>query len=364
MPTLKKIVIRDFRNIALQELFFSPNVNCISGNNGEGKTNLLDAIHYLSMTRSAFPSQDRYIARHGTDSFSVGGSFIMENGLESRFSIQAGAGEKKLVRDDKPYGRFSEHIGVLPVVMVSPGDISLVSESGEERRRMANALLSQMDREYLSAAQSYNRLLALRNKELKSPAPDAGLLSVLDERMAVPAAFIYESRAEMVRRLNPSVESYYRMISGGSESVSIEYRSDLEKASLPEILSDCRERDYALKYTSAGVQRDDFVFLMDGQPIRRFGSQGQQKSFLVALKFAQYEIMKQAYGFAPTLLLDDVFDKLDLGRISNLVSMVAGSDFGQIFITDCDRTRLQGVVDRITEDRAYFEAKGGVFTRL
>lgn len=364
MPTLKKIVIRDFRNIALQELFFSPNVNCISGNNGEGKTNLLDAIHYLSMIRSAFPSQDRYIVRHGTDSFSVGGSFIMENGLESRFSIQAGAGEKKLVRDDKPYGRFSEHIGVLPVVMVSPGDISLVSESGEERRRMANALLSQMDREYLSAAQSYNRLLALRNKELKNPAPDAQLLSVLDERMAVPAAFIYESRAEMVRRLNPSVESYYRMISGGCESVSIEYRSDLEKASLPEILSDCRERDYALKYTSAGVQRDDFVFLMDGQPIRRFGSQGQQKSFLVALKFAQYEIMKQAYGFAPTLLLDDVFDKLDLGRISNLVSMVAGSDFGQIFITDCDRTRLQGVVDRITEDRAYFEAKGGVFTRL
>ena len=364
MPTLKKIVIRDFRNIALQELFFSPNVNCISGNNGEGKTNLLDAIHYLSMTRSAFPSQDRYIVRHGTDSFSVGGSFIMENGLESRFSIQAGAGEKKLVRDDKPYGRFSEHIGVLPVVMVSPGDISLVSESGEERRRMANALLSQMDREYLSAAQSYNRFLALRNKELKSPAPDAGLLSVLDERMAAPAAFIHESRAEMVRRLNPAVESYYRMISGGSESVSIEYRSELDKGSLLEILSDCRERDYALKYTSAGVQRDDFVFMMDSQPIRRFGSQGQQKSFLVALKFAQYEIMKQAYGFAPTLLLDDVFDKLDLGRISNLVSMVAGSDFGQIFITDCDRTRLQGIVDRITDDRAYFEAKGGVFTRL
>lgn len=364
MPTLKKIVIRDFRNIALQELFFSPNVNCISGNNGEGKTNLLDAIHYLSMTRSAFPSQDRYIVRHGTDSFSVGGSFIMENGLESRFSIQAGAGEKKLVRDDKPYGRFSEHIGVLPVVMVSPGDISLVSESGEERRRMANALLSQMDREYLSAAQSYNRFLTLRNKELKSPAPDAGLLSVLDERMAAPAAFIHESRAEMVRRLNPAVESYYRMISGGSESVSIEYRSELDKGSLLEILSDCRERDYALKYTSAGVQRDDFVFMMDSQPIRRFGSQGQQKSFLVALKFAQYEIMKQAYGFAPTLLLDDVFDKLDLGRISNLVSMVAGSDFGQIFITDCDRTRLQGIVDRITDDRAYFEAKGGVFTRL
>ena len=364
MPTLKKIVIKDFRNIAFQELSFAPNVNCISGNNGEGKTNLLDAIHYLSMTRSAFPVQDRYVTRHGTDSFTIGGTFLMENGLESRFSVQAGPGEKKVVRDDKPYGRISEHIGVLPVVMVSPGDISLVSDSGEERRRMANALLSQMDREYLASAQAYNRFQTLRNKELKNAAPDEQLLAVLDERMAAPAAFIYESRAEMVRRLNPAVESYYRLISGGSESVSIEYHSDLENGSLPDILAACRARDFALKYTSAGVQRDDFVFLMDGQPIRRFGSQGQQKSFLVALKFAQYDIMKQSYGFAPTLLLDDVFDKLDLGRISNLVSMVSGSDFGQIFITDCDRARLQEVVDRITDDRAYFDARGGVFTRV
>ena len=182
--------------------------------------------------------------------------------------------------------------------------------------------------------------------------------------MAPHAALIHTERARMVQELNPAVENYYRLISGGSESVSISYRSDLDGGSLTDILSAARQRDYALRYTSAGVQRDDFVFLMDGQPIRRFGSQGQQKSFLVALKFAQYEIMKAAYGFAPTLLLDDVFDKLDFGRISNLIGMVAGSEFGQIFITDCDRNRLQGIVDRMTDDRAYFTAERGVFTRM
>ena len=364
MPTLKKIVVQDFRNIAFQELFFSPNVNCISGNNGEGKTNLLDAIHYLSMTKSAFPAADRYLWRHGTDGFTIGGTCLMENGLESRFSIRSTAGEKKVVRDEKPYGRISEHIGVLPVVMVSPGDISLVSESGEERRRLSNAVLSQMNPAYLAAAQAYNRFLTQRNKVLKEGTPDEELLAVLDERMAPHAALIHTERARMVQELNPAVENYYRLISGGSESVSISYRSDLDGGSLTDILSAARQRDYALRYTSAGVQRDDFVFLMDGQPIRRFGSQGQQKSFLVALKFAQYEIMKAAYGFAPTLLLDDVFDKLDFGRISNLIGMVAGSEFGQIFITDCDRNRLQGIVDRMTDDRAYFTAERGVFTRM
>ena len=363
MPHLKKIVVRDFRNIVLQELSFSPNVNCISGNNGEGKTNLMDAIYYLSLTKSAFPTPDKYNFRYGTEGFTVGGTYAMENGLESRFSIQVREGGKKLVRDDKPYIRLAEHIGVLPVVMVSPGDIGLVNESGEERRRLSNAVLSQMDQEYLAAVQTYTRLLAQRNKVLKD-APDPSLLEVLDQRMAAPAARIFEGRKRLAQDLQPAVAQYYRLISGGGESVSIAYQSDLEKASLQEVFAAHRERDYALRYTSCGVQRDDFLFLMDGHPIRRAGSQGQQKSFLVALKFAQYEIMKRAYGFAPMLLLDDVFDKLDLGRISNLISMVAGADFGQIFITDTDRERLSGIVDRITDDRAYYVAEKGAFTRV
>ena len=364
MPTLKKIVVQDFRNISFQELAFSPNVNCISGNNGEGKTNLLDAIYYLSMTKSAFPAPDASNFRYGTEGFTLGGTYWMENGLESRFALKVAREGKKLIRDEKPYTRMGEHIGTLPVVMVSPGDIALVSESGEERRRLSNAVLSQMDREYLAAIQAYTRLLAQRNKILKDYAPDASLLAVIDERMAAPAAAVHDARARLAEALRPVVTEYYRLISGGGEEVSIEYKSDLSNASLIDVFAAHREQDFRLRYTSSGIQRDDFLFTMNGHPIRRAGSQGQQKSFLVALKFAQYEIMKRSYGFAPMLLLDDVFDKLDLGRISNLIGMVAGSEFGQIFITDTDSARLSGIVDRMTDDRAYFKASAGEFTKM
>ena len=364
MPTLKKIVVKDFRNIAFQELAFSPNVNCITGNNGTGKTNLLDAIHYLSMTKSAFPAPDRYNWRFGTEGFTLGGTYAMDNGLESRFSIQVSEGEKKLVRDDKPYTRISEHVGVLPVVMVSPGDTALVSESGEERRRFANGVLSQMDRAYLAAIQTYNRLLAQRNKMLKEGAVDWDLMEVFDARMEAAAQPVYDARKRFAEELQPVVQSYCRLISGGGEDVSVEYRSDLDKASLTDLLKAGRERDLALRFTGSGIQRDDFLFSLGGHPIRRCGSQGQQKSFLVSLKFAQYEIMRDSYGYAPILLLDDVFDKLDIHRIGNLIGMVAGSGFGQIFITDSNKVRLSGIVDRITDDRAYFDTVDGVFTRI
>ena len=365
MPVLEKIVISDFRNIQLQELEFSPNVNCISGNNGEGKTNLLDSIHYLSMTKSAFATSDRFCFRHGTEEFSIAGTYRMENGLSSRFALRmTSKGEKKVKRDDKPYGKVSEHIGVLPIVMVSPSDISMVSESGEERRRFVNAVLSQMDREYMSALQQYNRLLMQRNKILKEMSPDRSLLEVIDMRMAALAEPVYKARKEFVERLRPLVKEYYKALSGGSEEIDIEYDTELSKAGLDQILAASFEKDRILKYTTAGLQRDDFIFTMNGHPIRRCGSQGQQKSFLVSLKFAQYEIMKQNYGFAPILLLDDVFDKLDMGRISNLLQMVASNDFGQIFITDSNKVRMAGIVDGLTQDRAYFETVSGTFERI
>ena len=363
MPILEKIVISDFRNIRLQEIAFSPNVNCISGNNGEGKTNLLDAIYYLSMTKSAFSSSDRYNFRHGTESFSIGGTFRMQNGTESRFSAEVKAsGEKKFRRDDKPYGRISSHIGELPVVLVSPSDISLVSESGEGRRRFVNSVLSQMDREYLYSLQQYNRLLNQRNAMLKSPAADPALMEVLDERMEAVAQPVFAARKKFVEDISPAVAHYYDILSSGRERIGIEYSSDLFGESLAEVFRRHAGRDAVLKYTTSGIHRDDFVFTIDGHPIRRCGSQGQQKSFLVSLKFAQYEIMKRGYGFAPTLLLDDVFDKLDMSRISNLLSMVAGNDFGQIFITDSNKVRMSGIVDAITRDRAYFETVNGTFT--
>jgi len=365
MPILEKIVISDFRNIHLQELEFSPNVNCISGNNGEGKTNLLDAIYYLSMTKSAFSSSDRFTFRHGTDEFSVAGTYRMENGLSSRFALKmTSKGEKKVRKDDKPYGKVSEHIGVLPVVMVSPADISLVSDSGEERRRFVNSVLSQMDRGYMTSLQQYNRLLLQRNKILKEMNVDRQLLEVIDMRMSDLARLVYEARRKFADDLKPIVMEYYEALSGGGEQVGIEYESELSKASLEEILAASFEKDKALRYTTSGVHRDDFIFTMNGHPIRRCGSQGQQKSFLVSLKFAQYEIMKKNYGYAPMLLLDDVFDKLDMGRISNLLQMVSGNDFGQIFITDSNKVRMAGIVDGLTQDRAYFETSSGEFTRV
>ena len=357
-------MVSGFRNIEFQELEFSPNVNCISGNNGEGKTNLLDAVWYLSMTKSAFSSSDRFNFRYGSDEFSLSGTYRMENGLESRFAVRVtSGGEKRLLRDDKPYGRISEHIGVLPIVMVSPADTSLVSESGEERRKFVNSVLSQMDREYLSAVQQYNRLLLQRNRILKGVAPDRELLSVFDLRMAPYADYIFTARKRFAADISPIVSHYYKEVSGGREEVSITYNSDLDNGGLDEVLARSREKDMALRYTSAGVHRDDLVFTMDGYPIRRCGSQGQQKSFLVSLKFAQYDIMKKSYGFAPTLLLDDVFDKLDMKRIANLLSMVAGNEFGQIFITDSNKVRMASLVDSLTDDRAYFECSAGCFTR-
>ena len=363
MPTLKKIVVQDYRNIAFQEIEFSPNVNCISGSNGEGKTNLLDAVHYLSMTKSAFPVQDRYNIRYGASGFVLAGTYRMPSGVESRFSVRFSSGEKKLLRDDKPYERISDHIGLLPVVMISPGDISLVSESGEERRRFTNAVLSQMDREYLRALQQYNRLLLQRNSLLREGSVDDGLIAVMDERMEACAAPLVQARRSFVRDLSPIVSEYYRLISGGAEQVSIEYRTDLDKGSLREILRARLDKDLALGFTGAGLQRDELLFSLDDHPIRRAGSQGQQKSFLVALKFAQYDIMRKSYGYAPMLLLDDVFDKLDLDRTANLIGMVAGKDFGQIFITDCDKVRLRTIVDSITDESAYFDTAAGVFTR-
>jgi DNA replication and repair protein RecF len=248
--------------------------------------------------------------------------------------------------------------------MVSPADISLVSESGEERRRFVNAVLSQLDPEYMAAMQQYNRLLQQRNRMLKDFDVDRSLLEVIDMRMSALAEPVYQARRRFVEDLLPVVSEYYRLVSGDSENVCIEYDSELSKASLDQLLEASFDKDCAMKFTTSGIQRDDFIFTMNGHPIRRYGSQGQQKSFLVALKFAQYEIMKNNYGFAPILLLDDVFDKLDMNRISNLLQMVASNDFGQIFITDSNKVRMAGIVDKITRDRAYLDTVKGTFSRI
>lgn len=365
MPVLQKIIIQNFRNIALQEVAFSPNLNCIWGGNGEGKTNLLDAIYYLSMTKSGIRTADKFNFRHGCDTFAISGLYRMEEGPDCRFSIQVTDGaDKKIKKDDKAYSRISEHIGVLPVVMVSPSDTELVSESGDERRKFVNAFLSQTNPKYLADIQQYNRLLAQRNKLLKDDCPDPALLEAFDAGMAGPAKDIAAARESFAAKMQPVVGRYYEAISGGKEKVAITYKSDLRKEDFASLMLRHRERDRIARYTVAGIHRDDFLFSMEGFPIRRCGSQGQQKSFLVALKFAQYEIMKGSCGFPPILLLDDLFDKLDIERAGNMLQMVAGHDFGQIFLSDTDKARTEALVDRITSDRAYFKASAGTFTKI
>ena len=365
VPKLNKIVIRDFRNIELQELEFSPNVNCICGGNGEGKTNLLDAVWYLSMTKSAFGATDRYNYRHGCCSFVLSGLYSFEDGQVSRIAISVNdGGEKTVKRDGKAYSRLSGHIGLIPIVMVSPSDTSMISESGEERRKFVNSVLSQFDRTYLENVLQYDRLLRQRNALLREGGEDDGFMDVLEDRMSFLAAPIFERRKKFCDELNPLVQKFYNEISGGKEAVCVIYDSDSGSVSLREVLASRRQRDRILKYTSSGPQRDDFRFCMDGYPLRKCGSQGQQKSFLVALKFAQYEIMREACGCAPLLLLDDLFDKLDIGRVGNLLKMVSGTEFGQIFITDSNKVRIRSLVDELTADRAYFEAEGGAFGRL
>ena len=363
MAILDKIVVQNFRSIELQELEFCSNINCLSGENGEGKTNLLDAIWYLSMTKSATGSSDAYNIRYGAGFFAISGTYTLPSGQVTRISVQVQGGEKQMRRDDKPYTRLASHIGLLPVVMVSPADISLVSDSGDERRRFVNSVLSQMDIQYLGNVQQYSRLLQQRNKLLKDGSVDFSYLAAIDEKMSALAQPIFERRRDFVAGIAPVVQEYYSRISGGREMVSISYRSDLQKGSLLDAFQTYRDRDLLLHYTTAGMQRDDFIFEMGGHPIRKCGSQGQQKSFLVALKFAQYELMKQASDFPPMLLLDDLFDKLDLGRVQNLLSMVSGNEFGQIFLSDSNKVRLRGIVDGLTSERTYYEAKGGVFTR-
>lgn len=363
MAVLEKIVIQDWRNIALQEIEFSRKFNCVTGGNGEGKTNLLDAIWYLSMTKSAFSPSENYNYRHGVKAFGLSGSYLLENGLRTRVSIRVSeGGEKKVKRDDKAYGRVSEHIGLLPIVMVSPSDTAMVSESGEERRKFVNSVLSQMDPVYLNNVQQYNKLLLQRNALLRDGSADGGLLDIIEERMDCFARPVFESRKRFTEELNPVVSEYYERISGGKEKVGISYRSQLESGSFADMLRERRGRDSILKYTTAGLQRDDFLFEMEGYPLRRCGSQGQQKSFLVALKFAQYEIMKSHYGFPPMLLLDDLFDKLDSGRVGNLLKTVSGSDFGQVFLSDTSLERTRESLDILGTDARFYKAKEGVFS--
>lgn len=362
---LNRILISNFKNIKEADIRFSKKINCISGNNGEGKTNLLDAIYYLSTTKSFFHNSDIYTFAFGENTAALHGIYFTDNNTEEKISIGITSGSEKIVkRNDKQYQRLAEHIGLIPIVMVSPADTCLINESGEERRKFMNLILSQVDKEYLKRIQNYNQLLIQRNKLLKMPEISLELLDTLGMQMDTHATYIYNKRKILCEELSVKVAEFYKALSGGKESISLRFTSDLDKGSLSSVFANSLERDMFLRYTSAGIQRDDIEFNMEDHPIRRCGSQGQQKSFLISLKLAQFVIMKELHGIAPVLLLDDVFDKLDMQRVEYLLSLVASDAFGQIFISDSNKVRMAGIVERITRERCSFEVKGGVYSEL
>lgn len=362
---LNRILISNFKNIREADLRFSKKINCISGNNGEGKTNLLDAIFYLSATKSFFHNSDTYTFTFGENAAAINGTYLAESGMEEKISIGVCSGGGKIVkRNDKAYERLSEHIGLIPIVMVSPADTCLINDGGEERRRFMNLILSQVDKEYLKRIQQYNQLLIQRNKLLKMPGISYELLDTINMQMDGHASYIYSKRKKLCEDLSGRVQEFYKALSGSREEISLHYVSDLDKGGLISVFESALERDLFLKYTSAGIHRDDMVFNMAGHPIKKCGSQGQQKSFLISLKLAQFVIMKELHEVAPILLLDDVFDKLDMQRVEYLLNLVASDDFGQIFISDSNKVRMASIVERIVRDRKSFEVKGGVYQEV
>ncbi|MDR3133841.1 MAG: DNA replication and repair protein RecF [Prevotellaceae bacterium] len=360
---LRHLSITNFKNIESAELDFSPNINCIVGENGEGKTNLLDAVYYLSMAKSCFGGSDYSHIRHNEAFFLLQGRYQRE---EAEDIISCGvqrAEGKVLKRNHKTYDRLSDHLGLLPLVIIAPIDSGLINESGEERRKYMNTLLVQIDREYLHALTHYNHFLAQRNKLLKTlSGADSELLLTLNGQLSHHAQLIYERRRELVAGLQPFFSDIYKTISENKEQVTLDYRSDLEEGGLNGLLLQYAHRDRCMQHTTVGIHRDDIAMHLGGYALRRVGSQGQQKTFLIALKLAQYEFLKRHNKQHPLLLLDDIFDKLDERRVQQLIAMVAHEAFGQIFLTDSNKIRLDKMVKELTQDYTIFTTKQGVFT--
>ncbi len=356
---LKKLSLLHFKNIARQELEFCRGVNCLVGDNGAGKTNVMDAIYYLSMCKSSLPMTDTQSIRHSEEGFLVEGQYVSDEEKNERIVCSfTRKGGKVLKRNGKEYERLADHVGLVPAVIVSPADNALISDAAEERRRYLNACISQLDRPYLANVMRYNAVLAERNRLLKMQ-PDETMLAIYDDQLTDYGTKIHAARQAFAERLQPVVAEYYRTLSGDREEVELHYKSELGERPFDEILRAARQKDLVNEYTTSGIHRDDLTLRIGGYPLRKYGSQGQQKSFLIALKLAQYAVVAEACGEKPILLLDDLFDKLDAGRVEQLIRLVSDEAFGQIFITDCNPTRLKSILDEAGGEYALFTVANG-----
>lgn len=362
---LKRISILNYKNLEQAELSFSRKMNCIIGKNGMGKTNLLDAVYYLSFCKSATNPIDSQNIRHDQDFFVIQGFY--ETDTQEPEEVYCGLKrkqKKQFKRNKKEYTRLSDHIGFIPLVLVSPADSLLIAGGSEERRRFMDVVISQFDREYLEALIRYNKALMQRNTLLKSDIePEEELMAVWEEMMAAAGTVVYQKRKAFIDEFIPIFQSYYAYISQDREEVSLAYESHAAQGDLLQLIQESRQRDRIMGYSLKGVHKDDLVMQLGEFPIKREGSQGQNKTYLIALKLAQFEFLKRTGSqTTPLVLLDDIFDKLDASRVEQIVKLVAGDNFGQIFITDTNRDHLDKILKKIDGDYKLFEVEGGMVT--
>lgn len=357
---LKSLNILNYRNIREASLEFSAKLNCFVGLNGQGKTNVLDAIYLLSFTKSAYTSQDSLNITHGEE-------MAMVQGVYDDFTISCGLrrGVKKQFRKDKKdYPRLLDHIGLIPLVMVCPADHQLIEEGSDERRRFMDVVIAQRNRKYLDCLANYNALLKQRNALLKqyadAPTPPDDLLEVLEWQMVEPAEYIFKARTDFFTEFEPYFQEVYKVISGSAEVPALRYVSQLQDRELREAYIKTRQRDLILGWTSQGPHKDDLDMRLGEWPLKQVGSQGQQRTFVLAMKLAQALYLADTTGEAPILLLDDIFDRLDSERVERIVAMVQGEQFGQIFITDTDRQHLSDIIQPGADAKIFHVENGQI----
>lgn len=359
---LNKLSIINYKNIEAATLDLSAKLNCFIGHNGEGKTNLLDAVYYLSFCRSAFNPKDSEVMRHDADYFVLEGDYTTDGGDKEQVYCGMKRGTKKhFKRNKKEYKRLSMHIGQVPLIFVSPADATLIDGGSEERRRLMDVVISQYDTPYIEDLNRYNKALQQRNKLLKQEEePDSTLMELLEMQMAEYGEAIYKKRAAFVEELTPVFQRIYQTICENREQVSLEYVSHCQRGLLLDVIRRDRAKDRIMGYSLHGIHKDDLVMKLGDYPIRREGSQGQNKTYVLALKLAQFDFLRRTSGNnTPLLLLDDIFDKLDSSRVEQIVRLVSGDDFGQIFITDTNRDHLDKILQGSSFSYKIFSVEGG-----
>ena len=355
---LEKLSVINYKNIAEATLEFSPKINCLIGQNGVGKTNVLDAIYYLSFCHSANNPIDSQVIKHGTEFFVLEGTY--EDDLHIYCGMKRGV-KKHFKRNKKEYRRLSEHIGLIPIVVVSPSDTLLIEGGSEERRRLMDMVISQYNHGYMDAMNRYNKALQQRNIMLKQEdEPNIDVISLFEEQMAFEGERIYQARKAFVEELTPIFQRIHETIAENREQVGLNYISHCQRGPLLEVIQRDRFKDRAIGYSLHGVHRDDLEITLGGHLMKREGSQGQNKTFVIALKLAQFDFLKRTNSkTTPLLLLDDIFDKLDAQRVEQIVKLVAGDEYGQIFITDTNRDHLDLILSRSSLDYKIFHVDNG-----